>query len=115
MSYQFYKMLHIISIVLFFALYASGAVKAQNKMSYKLETILTGIMLFLILLAGMGLKKFAAPGEWPLWINLKLGIWVIIGVSAHMVLKRFPQKSIKFFWFSVVLLTAASYLANYKI
>lgn len=115
MSYQFYKMLHIISIVLFFALYASASVKAKNGMKYKFETIFTGIMLFLILLAGMGLKKFAAPGEWPLWINLKLGIWVIIGVAAHMVLKRFPQKSVKFFWFSVVLLVMASYLANYRI
>lgn len=115
MSYQFYKMLHIISIVLFFALYASGAVKAKNKMNYKFETIFTGIMLFLILLAGMGLKKFAAPGVWPLWLNLKLGIWLVIGISAHLVLKRFPQRSVQFFWFSVGLLTAASYLANYKI
>lgn len=115
MSYQFYKMLHIISIVLFFALYARGAHKAQHKMNFKFETITTGIMLFFILLAGMGLKKFAAPGEWPLWINLKLGIWVIIGVAAHMVLKRFPSIAMKFFWFSVVLLTAASYIANYKI
>lgn len=115
MSYQFYKMLHIISIVLFFALYASACVKAKNKIKFKFETIFTGIMLFVILVAGMGLKKFAAPGEWPLWINIKLGIWVIIGVSAHMVLKRFPDKSIKFFWFSVGLLTVASYLANYRI
>lgn len=115
MSYQFYKMLHIISIVLFFALYASAAVKAKNKMNFKFETIFTGILLLVILTAGMGLKKFAAPGAWPLWVNLKLGIWAIIGVSAHMVLKRFPDKSVKFFWFSVVLLTLSSYLANYKI
>lgn len=115
MSYEFYKMLHIISIVLFFALYASGAVKAKNKMGYKFETVFTGIMLFLILLAGMGLKKFASPGIWPLWINLKLGIWLVIGVLAHMILKRFPLRAVQFFWFSTALLVAASYLANYKI
>jgi uncharacterized membrane protein SirB2 len=115
MSYEFYKMLHVISIVLFFALFASAAVKAQNKIDFKLEKILTGVMIFLILLGGFGLKKYAASGVWPLWLVLKLGIWVVVGSSAHLVLKRFPQFSIKFFWASVGLLTAASYLANYKL
>lgn len=115
MSYEIYKMMHVISIVLFFALYASAAVKAQNKIDFKFEKIFTGIMLFFILLGGFGLKKFAAPGAWPLWLVLKLGIWVIVGSAAHLVLKRFPQFSIKFFWGSVGLLTAASYLANYKL
>ena len=115
MSYQFYKMLHVISIVVFFALYASAAVKAQNKLPFKMEKIVTGIMLLLILTGGFGLKKFAAPGEWPLWLMLKLGIWFIVGALGHMILKRFPQFSMKFFWGSVGLLTIASYLANYKL
>jgi hypothetical protein len=115
MSYQFYKMMHVISIVLFFALYASAAVKAQNKLGFKFEKIFTGIMILLILVGGFGLKKFAAPGAWPMWLALKLGIWVVVGGAAHVVLKRFPQFSIKFFWGSVGLLTAASYLANYKL
>lgn len=115
MSYQFYKMLHVISIVLFFAIYAAAAVKVQNGQKIKFETIFTGIMLFLILTGGFGLKKFAAPGEWPLWLTLKLGIWCVIGFSGHMILKRYPQFSFKFFWGSVGLLTIASYLANYKL
>ena len=112
MSYQFYKMVHIISIVVFFAMFAVAAYSGENSKKGK---IVTGIMLFFIILGGMGLKKFAAPGEWPMWLNIKMAIWFIIGGLGHVVVKRFPQYAVKTFWASVGLLTLASYLANYKI
>jgi uncharacterized membrane protein SirB2 len=112
MSYQFYKMMHIISIVVFFAMFAVAAYKGESD---KKSKIITGICLFLILVGGMGLKKFAAPGEWPLWLNLKMAIWLIVGGAGHMLIKRFPQFAVKGFWASVLFLTAASYLANYKL
>lgn len=115
MSYQFYKMVHIISIVLFFALYALAAFKAGSKLPYKFEKKFTGMLLIVILIGGFGLKKFAAPGEWPLWLILKMVIWFIVGIGGHSILKRFPQNAMKFFWVSVGLLTIASYLANYKL
>ncbi len=112
MSYQFYKMMHIISIVVFFAMFAVAAYSTENT---KRNKIITGLMLVLILVGGMGLKKFAAPGAWPLWLNIKMGIWLVVGVIGHVVVKRFPQFAVKTFWFSVGLLTLASYLANYKL
>ena len=112
MSYQVYKMIHIISIVIFFSLFAAAAYSGE---STKKNKILTGIALFFVLLGGMGLKKFAAPGEWPLWLNLKMVIWLVVGAAGHVIIKRFPAHAIKAFWASVGLLTLASYLANYKL
>ena len=75
------------------------------------------LLLLLIITGGMGLgaRTGVLKGSWPLWINIKMGIWVIVGVSGHMVLKRFPQFAMKYFWGMVGLLTLASYAANYKI
>jgi uncharacterized membrane protein SirB2 len=117
MSYPVYKIIHIVSIVLFFALYAAAAVKAKHGENFKLEKILTGVMLLLIITGGMGLgaRLGVMKGGWPLWLQLKLGIWFVIGASGHMILKRAPHFAMKFFWIMIVLLVAASYLANYKI
>ncbi len=111
MSYPFYKMLHIISVVVFFALFAAAAYSGQHS---KKNKIITGVMLLLIITGGMGLKKFAAPGSWPMWLNIKMAIWLIVGGMGHVVVKKFPQYAVKAFWGSVGLLTLASYLANYK-
>lgn len=115
MSYQVYKMIHIVSIVLFFSTYAVATVKPG---SIKLEKILSGIAVLLILVSGMGLvARLGIPhGEpWPLWLKVKLGIWIAIGSSGHMVLKRWPKAAGQFFWIAIALLVTASYMANYKI
>jgi hypothetical protein len=91
------------------------AVAAYSGENNKKGKIITGIMLMCILVGGMGLKKFASPGVWPMWLNIKMGLWLIVGVVGHVVVKRCPKHAVKSFWFSVGLLTLASYLANYKI
>lgn len=115
MSYGFYKIIHIASIVLFFALYMSAVAKKSEKI--KLETILTGICLILILVSGMGLvARIGIPHNvsWPMWLTSKVGIWFIIGMFGHVVLKRFKQHAAKFFYFAFVLLILAVYLVNFK-
>jgi uncharacterized membrane protein SirB2 len=115
MSYQVYKMIHIVSIVLFFSAYAVATVKPG---SIKLEKILTGIALVLILASGMGLmaRLGIAHGQpWPLWIIIKLSIWLIIGTAGHIILKRWPKAAPQFFWIAIGLLVMASYMANYKL
>lgn len=115
MSYQIYKMIHIVSIVIFFSAYAVAAAKQG---SIKREKIITGIALVLILVSGMGLiARLGIPhgAPWPIWIKIKLGIWAVIGTSGHMILKRWPKAAPQFFWISIGLLVLASYLANYKV
>lgn len=114
MSYQFYKILHVVSIVLFFSLYCKAA---YSKSSEKMDKILTGVFLVIILVSGMGLiaKIGISHGSgWPVWAYMKLTIWLIVGGAGHMILKRFPHLAVKTFWVSVGFLTLASYLANYK-
>lgn len=113
MSHEFYKILHIASIVLFFSLYM-GAI-SKKSVNIKLESILTGICLLLILVSGMGLiKHLGIPhsAAWPTWLRTKLGIWVIIAMASHMVLKRFSQHATKFFIFMFILLMFTVYLVN---
>lgn len=115
MSYAFYKIIHVVSIVLFFALYMSAVRKDRD---IKKEVIFSGVALILILVSGMGLiAKIGIPHGtgWPLWLQLKLGIWVFIAIAGHTIMKRFAKHKLKFFWLAFLLLTCASYLANYKI
>lgn len=115
MSYEFYKIIHIASIVLFFSGFAAATVLKQRT---KLWTILTGVALLTLFISGFGLVMklgISHGGGWPLWLNLKLAIWFIVGVGGHIVLKRFPQFSNKMYWLAFVGLIAAAYLANYKI
>lgn len=115
-SYQIYKIIHVVSIVLFFALYMSAAIKPKGQ-AIKKEVIFSGVALILILVSGMGLiARLGIPHDapWPFWLKAKLGIWATIGVVGHAILKRFAQYRLKFFWFGFVLLICASTLANYK-
>ncbi len=114
MSYQIYKMIHVISIVLFFSMFAKAAYAGKSE---KADKISTGIFLVLILISGMGLIArigISHSAGWPVWLYMKLAIWLIVGIVGHVSMKRFPQHSVKVFWGSVGFLTLASFLANYK-
>lgn len=114
MSYAFYKIIHVLSIVLFFSLYMSATLKKQN---IKKEVILTGIALVFILVSGFGLIAkigIAHGSSWPGWLKIKLGIWLLVGMFGHIVLKRAVDFAPKAFWILFGILGVASYLANYK-
>lgn len=115
MSYQVYKILHVVSIVVFFSAMAMSSVRKEKSKS---GMIITGVSLILILVSGMGLvARIGIPHgvSWPLWLNIKVAIWLTVGVLGHVVMKRFPAFLGKFYWVSVGLLAVASYMANYKI
>lgn len=111
-SHEIYKMLHVVSIVLFFSFYAASAFRKDVR---KVDMIVSGIALFVIFVSGMGLiARLGMPhGEaWPTWIRVKLGIWILIGASGHMILKRFTKFASKYFFVLIGLLMLASYMAN---
>src|SRR5512139_724899 len=79
MSYEAFKVLHILGILVLFA--SLGGVAGVRMMSAsggstgpRLFRVLHGVALAIVLLAGFGtLTKlgFASPGTWPLWVWIK--------------------------------------------
>lgn len=114
-SYQIYKIIHVVSIVIYFSAFAVTVAKTDG---VKTQKMLKGIFGLLIFVSGMGLiARLGLPhGEpWPLWIKVKLGIWSLAVIGAPMIIKRFTGVKKGFYIFCIFLLVLASYMANYKI
>jgi hypothetical protein len=89
-SYENYKILHLVSIFVMFTGLSVGFFGSQPK----LIKILTGVGTLFTLVAGMGLlaRLGVQHGEpWPLWVWIKMIIWLLIGVGGAVVVKRFPS------------------------
>lgn len=114
-SYPVYKIIHILTIVVFFSL---SAVSLMGEAS-KTVKWLTGISGFLIMVAGMGLLARIGVGHgesFPLWIWGKFIIWGVLMAGIPIIAKRANTqwKAVALF-FSFVLLYLAHYLAIYKV
>ncbi len=97
MPYLVYKLIHIFAVMLLFVSLGglaalrqgtSGAVAASLS---RLLGILHGVALLLVAGAGFGLMaKIGIHGAWPLWIWIKLGVWVLLGAALAAV-RRSPE------------------------
>ena len=120
MTYTFYKVLHIFSIVLLFVSIGglslhgiNGGNKESNKAS-KLVAITHGVAMLLILTAGFGLMaRLGFTKTWPVWLYPKLLIWLLMGGSLA-VLQRKPEWGKILWWVLPMLAAAAAYLAIAK-
>ncbi len=113
-SYEVYKMTHVLMVVLMFST-MSLVLLGNAEKKYK---ILQGISGLLILVSGMGLIARIGIGHgepWPLWIKLKIAIWFFISIGGAIVGKRMRNHGGKFVLISFILLFAVTYLVNYKI
>lgn len=98
MSFEFYRVVHIFGIVLLFcalgglAVYASltrdskGNETPEQTTTRKRLSILHGIAMLVILVAGFGLMaKSGLMKTWPTWIYGKLAIFVVLGAALQYV------------------------------
>lgn len=119
MSYTFYKILHLIS--LFTALFSigglwlfySGKLQEGSSTFKKFLLNLHGISFFVAFVAGFGLiAKLQIPTPWPLWIYIKLLVWLFLGASPFLLKKGInePRKNTKV-WFLFALLFAVIVLS----
>lgn len=114
MSYEFYKLLHIVSIIVF----VSGiGLSLVANYSAKFNKILTGISSLLIFVAGMGLiARLGFPhGEpWPAWLHVKITIWALVAIGGPIMNKRVSKGKAAIFYGIILLVTCAAYTAINK-
>lgn len=111
LSYEFYKIMHIIAI--FFFLSTAGAQLLGNSEG-KLPKILGGISSLIILVGGMGLlaRIGVSHGEgWPSWVIAKVAIWLILVIMVPVVAKRFSAMAKFAYWGMMALAFGATFFA----
>ena len=92
MPYEFYKVLHILSILIVFSFMA---VSFLHPTPPKFSKIITGVGSFFILVAGMGLlaRLGVNHGEgFPVWVWAKIGLWLLISALGPVLAKRLKQE-----------------------
>lgn len=116
MSYEFYKVLHILGLMLlFFALggYTLKSSEDNAKPTRILLAVSHGVGLLLMLVAGFGLVAKLKLGGTPGWAWIKVGLWLAFG-AAPVLIKRTPAR-LRPVWVVLPLLgTIAAYLAVNK-
>ena len=115
MSYEVYKVLHVLCVVLFM-----GAIGAQffSNSAPKSVKIISGITSFLILVGGMGLLArlgVSHGGGWPIWVKVKLGLWLVVVIAAPVLAKRLTSHRQKAYYGISFLVFIAIYMAVNKI
>lgn len=88
MSTEFYKVLHLLAILVLFMSMGGLAMvtlrdgtEEDKKRARKPLMILHGVALLVIFVAGFGLMaRMGMMGSgWPTWIFGKLGVWLVLG------------------------------------
>ena len=119
--YAIYYPIHFIGIFLTFmcigamCIYCkNGGTKEENP-SRKFLAITHGFSLLLVIVGGMGLMKAtgAAVNGFPAWINIKMAIWLIVGMSSMIIYKK-PQLSTLWFFLYSLLGILAGLTAKFK-
>ncbi len=121
MSYQVYKLMHIVGIFLLFlslggvALFTiNGGTKSGNKWK-AIAAATHGFGLIFLIVAGFGMMaRLGIPhASWPGWVYAKIVIWLLFGGLLTLVYKR--QSYAKILWFGFPILGfLAAYLAIFK-
>jgi hypothetical protein len=120
MSYQAYKVIHILGVLFVFA--ALGALMLASREGVergggrKLAGITHGIALLLVLVAGFGTLArlgLGSPANWPLWVWIKLAIWLVLG-GIIVLIRRAPQLGTLLWWLLPLLGGIAAWAAIFK-
>ena len=110
MSFEFYKILHLAGV--FGMLLALGAAAATGPQvapsTRRLNGILHGVGMLLILVAGFGMLARGNLG-FPGWVMVKIPIYLVIGALPMMAQRR--QAPLRMILIALVLTLVAAWLA----
>lgn len=119
MSYQFYKVIHILGVLLVFTsligiLMAYWNTSDIKKSIRKLGAISHGVGLLIIFVSGFGLAaRLGYFGSLPNWVYLKICIWLIAGALMYFV-KRKSHLGFSLYFIIICTGLAATFLAVTK-
>ncbi len=90
MSYTFYKILHLLSVLaLFLALGGRLFSHSENTLYKKRLMMLHGVAAFLLLVSGFGLlARLGMFHNLPAWAWGKIAIWLVLGLGLPLLLKK---------------------------
>jgi hypothetical protein len=89
MSLPFYHIIHLFAVTALFAGTGAALGGTDNPRVRKFGAILRGVALLLLLVTGFGmLAKLQLMKAMPIWVWLKLGIWVIAAVLPVFVKRK---------------------------
>lgn len=94
MSYQFYKVLHLLGLMLLFfgfgGLLIANYARMELKKAARIMAYAThGLGLFFILLSGFGMAaRLGLVNGLPSWVHAKIGIWVLLGIGISLVKRK---------------------------
>ena len=119
MSLAFYKVIHLFGIALLFTgvggLCILSIAGSDSPKARRLSSILHGLALVIVLVTGFGLlAKLGMGAAIPLWLWLKIAIWMVLG-AAIVVIKRAPLYASALLFALPALGAIAGYLAIYKL
>lgn len=115
LSYEFYKILHVVCILLFTG---SIAVQFFSEVSPKSMKIISGVTSLFILVAGMGLLArlgVSHKAGWPVWAYVKLGVWVLVSALGPILAKRLKSNRALGYYLILALMFIAVYSAVTKL
>jgi hypothetical protein len=120
MSYQAFKLIHILGVLFVFvslgALMLASREGVERGTGRKLAGMTHGIALLVVLVAGFGTLArlgITNPGAWPMWVWIKATIWLVLG-GIIVLVRRAPQLSTLLWWLLPLLGGIAAWAAIYK-
>jgi hypothetical protein len=120
MSYQAYKVIHILGVLFVFtslgALMLASREGVERGGGRKLAGITHGIALLVVLVAGFGTAArlgLPNPAAWPMWLWIKVLIWLLLG-GVIVLIRRAPQLGSLLWWLLPLLGGIAAWAAIFK-
>lgn len=114
-SYEIYKVLHLYAVIVMVLSLGINFVVPEK---IKFFSILSGIFTFLALVGGFGLmaRLGIKHGQmFPLWIVVKMLVWLLIGIGGPMAIKRLsPAQRMIAFKVMMMLTLVSIMMAIYK-
>lgn len=119
MSYNLFKVLHLLGIFLLFAALGGAILRRVGNRdapprddATKLAGITHGVALVILLVTGFGLLGSLGLGV-PAWAWAKLAVWLVMGAIVA-VIRRAPDHAKALWWSLPILGLIAAWLAIYK-